>query len=233
MVFRTAALACVATIGLSGAVHATTLVTTRAGLAANDSIDWGQIGPASDIRYNLPVTATSVGGVTATLDYPSPFPTIYRFDSGFDFGGGFPDGEHLVYAPTGEFFPLVISFDSPVKGAGANFEPGNVSVYTAHLAAYSAANTLLGTVSESGFSQGVDDPPGSAIFIGITEATADIASIQFSVDFNKQPFAIDQLSMVTGATDVRDVPEPGTMALLGAGLMGLTVLRRRKNSRAG
>lgn len=49
------------------------------------------------------------------------------------------------------------------------------------------------------------------------------ANTKFSIAFNDQQFYVSGM-------EVTAVPEPGSLALLGAGLLGMGVLRRRKNA---
>jgi hypothetical protein len=69
---------------------------------------------------------------------------------------------------------------------------------------------------------------GSAIFIGFTSSSNNIAFLNFNVidQFGGDSLAIDTLQIGSSA-----VPEPGTLLLLGSGLLGAVGYTRRRLGR--
>ena len=79
---------------------------------------------------------------------------------------------------------------------------------------------MLGFFTENG-----NHTDNSAIFIGILSDIPNIAAIQFELtaaSSHPEDFAIGPVALNT------HVPEPATLALLGAGLATLGMVRRRK-----
>ncbi len=115
------------------------------------------------------------------------------------------------------------------------------------ITAYSGANatgTLLGTVTVNalggaglppGYSGGLFPAPGTTplpgVFVGFTDTVAEIKSIQIgpsSVGAGSDAFAVDDIRIVPLVTTT---PEPASLVFLGAGLIGLASLRRKRERR--
>ena len=94
---------------------------------------------------------------------------------------------------------------------------------------FSSTNVLLGSVSVNGNATTAED--NSAVFLGATSTTPiDHALFWVSTGFpgfsKEGDLAINQLSMLIEIPT--PAPEPATAFLLGAGAIGLTVLRRQR-----
>ena len=81
-------------------------MTTATALAANDSIDWGQLGPDST---SLPssTAVTSANGLAATVTTGDPTGLV-RVDEGASWTGNFTIGDHLINNNQFSFSPLTL-----------------------------------------------------------------------------------------------------------------------------
>ena len=122
---------------------------------------------------------------------------------------------------------ITLQFDQYVQAVGAAIQTNYFGDFTAEIDVFHDGN-LLGSFLQNGNSNGLED--GSAIFMGVADDVKEIDTVRFSIvncAQNCYDFAIDSLDL--GVPN--QVPEPGTLALLGSGVVGLgTMLRRRFHS---
>ncbi|HZU44981.1 MAG TPA: PEP-CTERM sorting domain-containing protein [Terriglobales bacterium] len=204
-------------------------VTTRTG---NDSADWSQLGSPGTL-VSSPFNATTVGGIGITGSFAGGGNgTVMQ--EGNNWFGNFAINDFVLWTNTDPNLPgqgpLTLALSKGVSQIGAQIQADFYGAFTAQIQAFSG-NTLLGTFSESGNS--TSDEDNSAIYLGIKDLSgANITSIVISLTDcaqNCTDFGINQLSLSTG--QVGQVPEPGSLMLLGSGLLGLGGFARRRFSK--
>lgn len=209
-----AALIAVVVLGAESRASVTQALT-RADLAANDLIDWGDLGPNGTLVGN-PFATTSSGGLGAAVskDSSEDFQVLVQGDG---WAGNFSPGDSVLWTnsyPSVSFNAITLVFDDPVMGAGANIQQVNaLAFFTGVIEAYDSTNTLLALVSAIGTSNANGD--GSALFLGLKGTEANIKRIRFyltAAPFNYiGSYGINQVGVVRPtAPPPSAAPEPAT-----------------------
>jgi hypothetical protein len=177
------------------------------------------LGPSFTVLADPFALLSDGGTVTATVANPGAG-GLERRNQGSGWAGNFAPGDELVWTQN-EAGPLDITFSGGVFGAGAQIQRDAFGAFTATIDVYDTFGVFLVSYSLAGLSSSAGD--NSAIFLGVLDTSASIGRIVYSVDMGTQDFAINQLDIVNAA-----VPEPGTLVLVGAGLLGLAINARRR-----
>jgi hypothetical protein len=205
--------------GISYQAHAGG-VNTYAGLGANDSISWGQLGGSFDTT-TTPVGVVSGGGLNALVTDGGD---VERRDEDPGGGGGwlgiFNSGDQLLFNQDNGN-DIVVTFAMPVYGAGAYIQQDQFGDYSGTITAYSGA-TVLGSETVSADNNGAS--LGTAPFAGWLESSADITSVDFSTS-PEDDFCIDTLALVTNPAAAPDAAS--TSWLLGMASLGLGIFRKK------
>lgn len=220
---------------------AVSLVTNRADLKGNDSIDWSSLGkvlnpfnPNSADFLGFSFSGTSAGGLGLDVDInpinpPITPPFVFKtapIPQGIP--TNFANGDFLlftglqfgIFPAPGNPGPISISFAQPVRAAGAQIAVDDEPNFVGTIKAFDINDNLLDSFNVNGTSSTALD--NSAIFLGVKSALAEISRIEFSSNFNNRAIGINTLSIDNPA-----IPEPSlTIALLVMG-SGLLCLKKR------
>jgi hypothetical protein len=201
---------------------------------------------------------TSAGeAVTAKSGDGNAFTTYVQGQS--DWLGQFKTGTTILgTGATLTSQPITLAFATPLSGLGVDLQTADAGGYSFTITAFTGGTggtggTVIGSVTNSGTSTGAFDAanPGSVIFAGLTSNKYNISYVQISAIGSAvvgggttlaDGFAIDTSLIyhtnINGTSNPdpsqggTSTPEPGTLALLGAGLAALGAVRRRRNRAA-
>ncbi len=208
---------------------------SRAQQPATDLLDWGQLGAPGTIVGTPQFLSTFNGNLVLAGNTNGS--NFVAAQEGNGWNGGFDYGESLMWTGNPLFGtygpgPFAMVFGTPVSSFGFGIEADLIAPFSATISAYNSNGTLL-------FSDTFNQPLASCgfgnscvMFIGMGDLNgANISEILISTDSGDPNFANDlAIDGVTLGYGTITVPEPGSLALLGTGLLGFAGMMRRKRN---
>jgi len=198
---------------------AAALTAVVAGVAQADTINFSQFS-LDGTTLTSPITGTTTDGVSVTLT--SPNGSFERLTEGSSWYGIFPLGAPILFDGYGSG-PITLTFATPITSLTLGGQSNYGGAYTETATAYSGV-TPVDTVSASSYNWVTTDyPMYTATVPFLTVTSADITSVVWGATNDGAG-----LALCGGAGAPPKVPEPMSLALLGVGLLGLCVARRKQ-----
>ena len=189
-------------------------------------IFWTSLGPTfTQVPQPFTISST-IPGTTATVSQQNGA-NFERRDQNAGWAGNFAPGAELLWTQ-GTNGPMDFVFNNSISGFGTQIQADFYGAFSGIISAFDPSNTLLGSFTFNGFSDGSSD--NSAIFVGVL-SNSGIGRIELGVtdaSFDPQDFAINHIRLDGTGVVGPVVPEPATLTLLGTGIMGLMGFGRRK-----
>ena len=172
---RMMVLGCAAFLALSsGLARATpTMTTTNTG----DQINWGQLG-ADGTAVPEGTAFTTNLGITGTVSFHNGTPGEV-LEQGVDWIGNFNANQSVLWADngTGGIGPVTLFFNTAEQSFSEAIQPDFFGAFDVNMLVFNGA-TELASFDEFG---DLNLSPGTAIFLGATDTSADITSVTYTV----------------------------------------------------
>jgi hypothetical protein len=157
--------------------------SNKAAFVADDVVDWFGLTTLAggDKCVSIPAAFTNLpsGLGKVAVSGKATNGGFRRCNEGFSFTGNFTGGDRLLSTDLNKAGPMVLTFSTPVYGAGVQLESIDLVTFTGQLKAFDAKGVLLGTVTASGLHTSVLPADNTAPFIGIRSTLAEISRIEF------------------------------------------------------
>jgi len=186
-----------------------------------DTINFSQFGP-DDTSLPSPLTGTTVGGVGVTLTGPVAGPSSFTvLTQGTTWLGAFPAGTPVLFDGSNPG-TVHLSFTTALTSLALAVQSNNSGAFTGTLTVFNGV-TEVGTISAAGLECGGTTSCGSAPLLSLT-VSGGFTSAVIGTTNDDGGFAMGG----SGGSAPAGIPEPASLTLMGAGLLGLGVFRRKR-----
>jgi hypothetical protein len=217
----------------------------RSSFSFTDTTTWGPVGgqtvgtAGGTAHFSFKSDNKHIGGTANFgLGTSSNIPALTVFNEGTAVHGGFPANMHVLgdNSGRGNTGTISLAFSQGLSAIGFDLSPAGLD-WGATMTAYSGTSGSYVKMSPPiGFTGAADcralsgtaGPCSSPQFLGFTDSSTPITKVEVALK-GTGILLIGQLEEQLSST--KAIPEPASLSVLGAGLLGLGALRKRRRSR--